>query len=89
MCLRLECDSLSPILELCVFSLMQDDRRLFDYNVDERVDAFIKTILLQAGNYRTDHIMFTMGSDFQHENSNEWYKNLDKLMKYTMMKVTL
>lgn len=68
---------------------MQDDRRLFDYNVDERVDAFIKTILLQAGNYRTDHIMFTMGSDFQHENSNEWYKNLDKLMKYTMMKVTL
>ena len=66
----------------------QDDKRLFDYSVDERVDAFIKAILLQAGNYPTDHIMFTMGSDFQHENSHEWYKNLDKLMKYTMMKVS-
>jgi hypothetical protein len=71
--------SLSPCL--------QDDKRLFDYNVDERVESFIKVILLQAGNYRTDHIMFTMGSDFNHENSHEWYKNLDKLMKYTMMKV--
>ena len=60
---------------------------MFDYNVDERVESFIKVILLQAGNYRTDHIMFTMGSDFNHENSHEWYKNLDKLMKYTMMKV--
>ena len=66
---------------------LQDDKRLFDYNVDERVESFIKVILLQAGNYRTDHIMFTMGSDFNHENSHEWYKNLDKLMKYTMMKV--
>ena len=51
------------------------------------MESFIKVILLQAGNYRSDHIMFTMGSDFEHENSHEWYKNLDKLMKYTMMKV--
>ena len=58
-----------------------------DYNVDERVDQFIKDILLQAGNLRTDNVMFTFGSDFQYENAIEYYKNLDKLMKYTMQKV--
>ena len=65
----------------------QDDPNLMDYNVDERVDAFIRDVLLQAGNYRTEHIMFTFGSDFHYENAMEYYRNIDKLMKYTMMKV--
>ena len=60
-----------------------------DYNVDKRVDQFIQDILLQAGNLRTDNVMFTLGSDFQYENAIEWYKNLDKLMMYTMKKVRL
>ena len=51
------------------------------------MNAFIKDILLQAGNLRTDNVMFTFGSDFQYENAIEYYKNLDKLMKYTMQKV--
>ncbi len=29
----------------------------------------------------------TMGSDFQYENANEWYKNLDKLIKYVNAQV--
>ena len=66
---------------------LQDDPDLFDYNVDDRVDAFIKDVLLQAGNYRTNHIMFTFGSDFHYENAIEYYKNIDKLIKYTMEKV--
>ena len=68
------------------FSL-KDDPDLFDYNVDDRVNTFIKDVLLQAGNLRTDHIMFTFGSDFHYENAIEYYKNVDKLMKYTMEKV--
>ena len=72
------------VILLCSF---QDDPNLEGYNVDERVDAFIKDVLLQAGNYRTDHIMFTFGSDFQYENAEEYYRNIDKLMKYTMQKV--
>ena len=55
--------------------------------MDDRVNTFIKDILLQAGNLRTDNVMFTFGSDFQYENAIEYYKNLDKLMKYTMQKV--
>lgn len=36
----------------------------------------------QARHYRTNNIMLTMGSDFQYENANLWYKNLDKLIHY-------
>ena len=68
-------------------SKFQDDPSLFDYNVDERVDAFIEDILLAAGNYRTNNVMFTFGSDFQYESAIENYKNIDKLMEYTMQKV--
>ena len=32
--------------------------------------------------YKTKHIIMTMGSDFQYENANLWYKNLDKLIRY-------
>jgi lysosomal alpha-mannosidase len=28
-----------------------------------------------------------MGSDFQYENSNEWFKNLEKLIKYVNAQV--
>jgi len=42
---------------------------------------------LQANTYATNHIMMTMGSDFQYENANEWFKNLDKLIKYVNAQV--
>ena len=58
-----------------------------DYNVDQRVTDFVNAINDQLQYYRTNHIMFTMGSDFQYESAREWYKNLDKIMKYTMEKV--
>ena len=29
-----------------------------------------------------NNIMFTMGSDFQYNNANTWFKNLDKLINY-------
>ena len=74
------------VLMQCI--LIQDDHRLFDYNVEERVDDFIKYILQVVDSYRTEHIMFTFGGDFQYRNAIEDYKNLDKLMKYTMEKVS-
>lgn len=37
----------------------------------------------------TNHIMMTMGSDFQYENAHVVYKNLDKLIKYVNAKVSL
>ncbi len=43
--------------------------------------------IFQAKGYATNHIMMTMGSDFEYENANEWFKNLDKLIKYVNAQV--
>ncbi|CAM4888703.1 unnamed protein product [Rotaria socialis] len=60
----------------------EDDPQLHDYNVPERVQTFIKVEHDQAVGYAANHIVMTMGSDFENENANEWYKNLDKLIRY-------
>ena len=61
---------------------IQDDPDLFDYNVDERVNTFLNYTLTQAQFYHSDHIMLTMGFDFNYMNANNWFKNMDKLLKY-------
>ena len=66
----------------CHDAPIQDDPNLYDMNVKERVSSFINETCSQAEHYRTNHIILTMGSDFQYENANLWYKNLDKLIKY-------
>lgn len=66
---------------------MQDNPDLFDYNVDELVEKFVAAIYDQKKHYLSNHIMLTMGSDFQYENAREVFKNLDKLMMYTMERV--
>ncbi|XP_006819382.1 lysosomal alpha-mannosidase-like, partial [Saccoglossus kowalevskii] len=65
---------------------IQDDPNLFDYNVDQKVNDFLKFVRGQAKSFRTNHTILTMGSDFQYENANLWYKNLDKLIKYVNAK---
>eukprot|EP00271_Cylindrocystis_brebissonii_P018981 TRINITY_DN556_c0_g1_i1.p1 TRINITY_DN556_c0_g1~~TRINITY_DN556_c0_g1_i1.p1 ORF type:complete len:1134 (+),score=191.83 TRINITY_DN556_c0_g1_i1:196-3597(+) len=60
----------------------QDDPDLYDVNVKERVDAFIKLAEEQASQFRTNHIMWTMGDDFAYGNAHSWFKNLDKLIHY-------
>ncbi|XP_043940666.1 lysosomal alpha-mannosidase [Protopterus annectens] len=67
---------------LCSDSPIMDDPNLEDYNVDDVVSTFISTAQSQSKHYRTNHIIMTMGSDFQYENANLWYKNMDKLIKH-------
>ncbi|XP_068177714.1 lysosomal alpha-mannosidase isoform X2 [Antennarius striatus] len=59
---------------------IRDDPDLEDYNVNDVVERFIAIANRQASVYKTNHIIMTMGSDFQYENANLWYKNLDKLI---------
>uniref|UniRef100_A0A4W5KMX2 Alpha-mannosidase n=1 Tax=Hucho hucho TaxID=62062 RepID=A0A4W5KMX2_9TELE len=65
---------------------IRDDPDLEDYNVDDVVTRFLSIAHAQALVYKTNHIIMTMGSDFQYENANLWYKNLDKLIRYVNQK---
>uniref|UniRef100_A0A6V7QUP3 Alpha-mannosidase n=1 Tax=Ananas comosus var. bracteatus TaxID=296719 RepID=A0A6V7QUP3_ANACO len=62
--------------------VIQDDALLFDYNVQERVNDFVAAALSQANITRTNHIMFTMGTDFKYQYANSWFRQLDKFIHY-------
>ncbi|KAL3038810.1 hypothetical protein AAZX31_01G152500 [Glycine max] len=64
------------------FVPVQDDPLLFDYNVEQRVKDFIAAAITQANVTRTNHIMWTMGDDFQYQNAESWFKQMDKLIHY-------
>ncbi|NXH38318.1 MA2B1 mannosidase, partial [Dicaeum eximium] len=51
-------------------------------NVDAVVTSFLQAAATQARQYRTNHILMTMGSDFHYENAHLWFKNLDKLIAH-------
>ena len=46
---------------------MQDDPRLTNYNVKSRVDDFVAAATALSNMTQGEHVMFTMGSDFQYE----------------------
>ena len=43
--------------------------------------------ILQNVSFRGGHIMWTEGMDFNYQNAQTWYKNLDKLIRYTNARV--
>ncbi|KAL2629535.1 hypothetical protein R1flu_014221 [Riccia fluitans] len=71
---RFDIKSTSPVI--------QDDPLLYDYNVEERVELFVKLAREQAAQFRTNHIMWTMGEDFAYEYAETWFKQMDKLVHY-------
>ncbi|EDW52191.1 GM12694 [Drosophila sechellia] len=58
------------------------DSDSYDNNVKSRVDDFIAYAAQVAEKFRTNHIMIPMGGDFQYEDAEVNYKNMDKLIKY-------
>ncbi|XP_020573833.1 alpha-mannosidase At3g26720-like [Phalaenopsis equestris] len=62
--------------------VIQDDPLLFDYNVQERVNDFISAAISQANITRTNHIMFTMGTDFKYQYANSWFRQMDQFIHY-------
>lgn len=61
---------------------VMDDDCLEDQNADEMVEIFVQAALQYANWTLGNNVMFTMGSDFQYENAQMWYKNLDKMIHY-------
>ncbi|XP_062965767.1 lysosomal alpha-mannosidase isoform X2 [Cynocephalus volans] len=66
---------------LCADTPVVEDPRSPEYNAKKMVDYFLQLAAAQAQYYRTNHTVMTMGSDFQYENANMWFKNLDKLIR--------
>ncbi|CAK9166160.1 unnamed protein product [Ilex paraguariensis] len=65
--------------------IVQDDITLFDYNVQDRVDDFVAAVVSQANITRTNHIMWTMGTDFKYQSVHTWFRQMDKLIHYVNM----
>ena len=68
---------------------VQDDPRRHDYNVDKLVDEFVQHALDQAAHTETNHQMWACGSDFNYQNADHWYHNLDKLIHYVNLNGTV
>uniref|UniRef100_A0A8D1UBD3 Alpha-mannosidase n=1 Tax=Sus scrofa TaxID=9823 RepID=A0A8D1UBD3_PIG len=66
---------------LCADKPFVEDPRSPEYNAKELVRYFLELATAQGQYYRTNHTVMTMGSDFQYENANMWFKNLDKLIQ--------
>ncbi|XP_049286781.1 lysosomal alpha-mannosidase-like isoform X4 [Anopheles funestus] len=54
-----------------------------DNNVKEKVDLFLDTVHNMSRTFLTNNIILTMGEDFHYQDANMWFKNLDKLIRYT------
>ncbi|CAN1816166.1 Probable alpha-mannosidase At5g66150 [Linum perenne] len=63
-----------------VDDLVQDDPLIYDYNVDQRVQDFVTAAKTQANVTRTNHVMWTMGDDFQYQFAESWFRQMDKLI---------
>lgn len=65
----------------CPSEPIEDNPDLETYNVQARLDQFVQKVWEQSNMTRGNHVMWTMGSDFNYEDAQPWYLNLDKLIK--------
>lgn len=61
---------------------IMDNPHLMGYNVDKKCDEFVSYFRNMSSHFKSDHLMHTMGEDFNYSNALMWYKNMDKLIKY-------
>ena len=45
-------------------------------------NRILPPFIMQANVTRTNHIMWTMGDDFQYQYAESWFKQMDKLIHY-------
>lgn len=67
----------------------QDNPQRHDYNLDAVLDAVIGTALRLANTTRGNHQLWPAGSDFEYQNADVWYRNLDKLIHYINVNASL
>ncbi|GJQ83733.1 hypothetical protein Trydic_g20609 [Trypoxylus dichotomus] len=67
---------------LCMDEPIVDDINSFAYNVDRKVNAFFAYLNNVTKAYATNHVIITMGEDFNYQAAHTWFTNLDKLILY-------
>ncbi|XP_046834727.1 lysosomal alpha-mannosidase isoform X1 [Vespa crabro] len=67
---------------LCNDEPVIDDPDSPDYNVNTKVELFLAYVQIQARSYKTNNLIVTMGDDFNYQQAEMWFTNLDKLIKY-------
>lgn len=76
----------NPPLGFCWDQLCSDppvvDEDSDENNVEAVVNSFLKIAVEQAGRFRTNHTVMTMGSDFHYENAELWFSNMDRLIRH-------
>jgi len=68
---------------------VQDDPARHDYNIDQWVDKFVQDALSQDNHTLSEHQMWACGTDFQYQDADHWYTNLDKLIHYVNLNGTV
>ncbi|XP_063233743.1 lysosomal alpha-mannosidase-like isoform X2 [Bacillus rossius redtenbacheri] len=65
----------------CTDDPIIDDVNSPEYNVPDQLAQFISQVQEQADSYKTNNVMLTMGGDFNYQEAQQNYKNMDKLIR--------
>ena len=53
-----------------------------DGNLAEMAGTLVAWVKEQASHYRSNHVILTMGEDFQYQAAHSWFLNLDRIISY-------
>nr|XP_022916135.1 lysosomal alpha-mannosidase-like [Onthophagus taurus] len=65
---------------LCSDMPIVDDETSPEYNLDDRVEEFADYVLKGASNFKTKHLLVTMGGDFTYQAAEMYFINMDRLI---------
>ena len=64
-------------------TFIQDDEELEGFNLDQKISDFVAYLEGESVGYSTNNLLVTFGGDFDYKNANQFFDNIDKLIKYT------
>ncbi|XP_015121133.1 lysosomal alpha-mannosidase [Diachasma alloeum] len=68
---------------LCQNRSLDDQSPNGSQNTERKINDFYSYILRQASHYQTNNIILTMGDDFHYQQAENYFSNMDKLIRYT------
>ncbi|CAG2165196.1 unnamed protein product, partial [Oppiella nova] len=64
------------------FNFENGNNAITDQNAEQKTQAFIQNAQNWNKDYgNTNHVLVTMGDDFQYKTANTWFENMDRLVK--------